>query len=307
MDKKTIGSFLSVLRKANGYTQKQLAEKLNVSDKTLSKWERDKSSPDLSVIPVLAEIFGVTCDEILRGERKNFETASGENSRRDNSVVKSHILSGAYEKKQYIIIFLIIAIISFISMPFICVIYSSSLFSNMPIIPILFFSFIIVLVLIFDVLGKKIKIAKLLYVISAILFLPTVVQLILMLISVTFKPQSISIFYIGFQIFIDLFQISLFIFLVCKIFKIKKMKDFNLKFFIITLVLSNIYKIILFSQNSYKVNFFLEITSSCLFLISVIGLMLADKDADKMLKHEFGIIDEITNDEHIYEQYDPQI
>lgn len=71
MEKKTIGGFIAALRKANGMTQKDLAEKLNVSDKTVSRWERDDGAPDLAVIPVIAEIFGVTCDELLRGERKS--------------------------------------------------------------------------------------------------------------------------------------------------------------------------------------------------------------------------------------------
>lgn len=71
MEKKTIGSFIATLRKANGMTQKDLAEKLNVSDKTVSRWERDDGAPDLALIPVIAEIFDVTCDELLRGERKS--------------------------------------------------------------------------------------------------------------------------------------------------------------------------------------------------------------------------------------------
>ena len=69
MEQKTIGSFIAVLRKANGLTQRELAEKLNVSDKAVSRWERDECAPDLTLIPVLAEIFGVTSDELLRGER----------------------------------------------------------------------------------------------------------------------------------------------------------------------------------------------------------------------------------------------
>ena len=69
MEKRTIGQFIAALRKASGMTQKELAEKLNVSDKAVSRWERDESAPDLSLIPVIAEIFGVTSDEILRGER----------------------------------------------------------------------------------------------------------------------------------------------------------------------------------------------------------------------------------------------
>ena len=42
MEKKTIGSFIAALRRANGLTQKELAEKLNVSDKAVSRWERDE-------------------------------------------------------------------------------------------------------------------------------------------------------------------------------------------------------------------------------------------------------------------------
>ncbi|MBO4976248.1 MAG: helix-turn-helix transcriptional regulator [Lachnospiraceae bacterium] len=71
MEQKTIGKFITALRKANGMTQKDLAEQLNVSDKTVSRWERDEGTPDLAMIPVIAEIFGVTCDELLRGERKS--------------------------------------------------------------------------------------------------------------------------------------------------------------------------------------------------------------------------------------------
>ena len=70
MEKKTIGKFIAVLRKANGMTQKDLADRLFVSDKTVSRWERDEGAPDLSLIPVIAELFGVTCDELLRGERR---------------------------------------------------------------------------------------------------------------------------------------------------------------------------------------------------------------------------------------------
>lgn len=73
MERKTIGGFIAALRRATGMTQKELAEKLNVSDKTVSRWERDDGVPDLSLIPVIAEIFGVSCDELLRGERKSAE------------------------------------------------------------------------------------------------------------------------------------------------------------------------------------------------------------------------------------------
>lgn len=72
MERKTIGGLIAALRKASGMTQKDLAEKLNVSDKSVSRWERDDGAPDLSLIPVIAEVFGVTCDELLRGAAYGF-------------------------------------------------------------------------------------------------------------------------------------------------------------------------------------------------------------------------------------------
>jgi transcriptional regulator with XRE-family HTH domain len=52
-------------------TQKDLGDKLFVSDKTVSRWERDECAPELSLIPAIAEIFGITTDELLRGEKNN--------------------------------------------------------------------------------------------------------------------------------------------------------------------------------------------------------------------------------------------
>lgn len=69
MEKKTMGSFMSALRKANGLTQQQVADRLNVSNKTVSKWECDDGYPEITVLPAIAELYGVTVDELLRGER----------------------------------------------------------------------------------------------------------------------------------------------------------------------------------------------------------------------------------------------
>ena len=71
MEKKTIGKFIAALRRANGMTQRELGERLFVSDKTVSRWECDECTPELSLIPSIAEIFGITTDELLRGERSN--------------------------------------------------------------------------------------------------------------------------------------------------------------------------------------------------------------------------------------------
>jgi transcriptional regulator with XRE-family HTH domain len=69
IDKATFGEFLANLRKEKGYTQKNLAAKLFVSDKAVSKWERGLSMPDISLLIPLAEILGVTVTELLEGRK----------------------------------------------------------------------------------------------------------------------------------------------------------------------------------------------------------------------------------------------
>jgi len=67
--KQTIGKFLATLRKAKGLTQEEVAEKLNISNKTLSSWETDRTTPDAFTLPAIADLYDVTVDEILRGEK----------------------------------------------------------------------------------------------------------------------------------------------------------------------------------------------------------------------------------------------
>lgn len=78
MEKKTMGTFLAALRKANGYTQQEVADKLNVSNKTVSKWECDDGCPEIMMLPVIAELYSVTVDEILKGERIQKTTSEQE-------------------------------------------------------------------------------------------------------------------------------------------------------------------------------------------------------------------------------------
>lgn len=61
----TLGKRIMALRKAAGMTQEQLAEKLGVSPQAVSKWENDISCPDITAIPLIAAIFGVSADELL--------------------------------------------------------------------------------------------------------------------------------------------------------------------------------------------------------------------------------------------------
>ena len=64
--KKTMGETIAELRKDRGMTQKELAEQMNVTDKAISKWERDLSCPDINSIPRLAEVLGVSVEELMQ-------------------------------------------------------------------------------------------------------------------------------------------------------------------------------------------------------------------------------------------------
>ena len=74
MEKKTLGSMIAELRKENGMTQADLAEKMGITDKAVSKWERDLSYPDITTIPKLADILGVSADELLKCRTESKET-----------------------------------------------------------------------------------------------------------------------------------------------------------------------------------------------------------------------------------------
>lgn len=71
MDQKKIGLFLKELRKEKNITQEALAEKLNVSSRTISRWETGNNMPDISLLVELAEFYHVSIPEIVDGERKS--------------------------------------------------------------------------------------------------------------------------------------------------------------------------------------------------------------------------------------------
>ena len=66
----TIGKRIASLRKGAAMTQEELAEKLGVSPQAVSKWENDLTCPDIMTLPKLAQLLGVSTDELLSGERK---------------------------------------------------------------------------------------------------------------------------------------------------------------------------------------------------------------------------------------------
>ena len=76
MDTKKTGAFIAELRKEKTLTQTELAKRLNISNRTVSKWENGDGYPDITMLPELASALGVSVDELLQGERKREEEAS---------------------------------------------------------------------------------------------------------------------------------------------------------------------------------------------------------------------------------------
>lgn len=68
MTNRSMGEIISTLRKEQNMTQKELAAKLNLTDKAVSKWERDVACPDTQTIPRLAEILGISVEELLNAK-----------------------------------------------------------------------------------------------------------------------------------------------------------------------------------------------------------------------------------------------
>ncbi len=85
MDIKTADR-LQELRKSHGYSQEALSEKLGVSRQAVSKWERGESSPDTDNLIALADIYGITLDDILNGEKEMHNVKSAEKKEKKNSL-----------------------------------------------------------------------------------------------------------------------------------------------------------------------------------------------------------------------------
>lgn len=98
------GKFIASCRKEKGMTQAQLAEKMNITDRAVSKWETGKSMPDSSIMLELCNILGVTVNELLSGERiemDNYEEKVNENliemkKKEENSLNKNALISIIY-------------------------------------------------------------------------------------------------------------------------------------------------------------------------------------------------------------------
>ena len=104
MDNKKFGQFILKLRKEKGWTQLELAEKLNITDKAVSKWERGTGFPDIKMIEPLAEVFNVSILEIMQSERIPGQTIPKDNaSDAINNVIDVVAFQRKIERRNIII------------------------------------------------------------------------------------------------------------------------------------------------------------------------------------------------------------
>lgn len=123
MNKKTLGQFIAELRKEKGLTQRELSEMIGVSDKTVSHWERDESSPDISLLLTLSDIFGITVDELLKREKNTpfgdtVIPSQSENSMKESkNSEKSHKVPSVEERfRRYKLLSLIGTVLGVLSL-----------------------------------------------------------------------------------------------------------------------------------------------------------------------------------------------
>lgn len=115
IDKEKFGQFIGQLRREKGMTQKELAEKLYVSDKAVSKWETAMHLPDISMLTPLAEVLGVSVAELLQGERMENESLQKEAVedmvRRALSINEQEVEDRMRYRKRRIMAFIVCAIL----------------------------------------------------------------------------------------------------------------------------------------------------------------------------------------------------
>lgn len=106
MDQVLIGKFIASERKRKGYTQKQLSEKLGISDKTISKWERGNGFPEVSLLLPLCDELDIAVNELLSGER-----VSEEDYRKKAEENMVNLVREAQESKKKIILSAMVALL----------------------------------------------------------------------------------------------------------------------------------------------------------------------------------------------------
>ena len=105
MNQAEIGKFIAKCRKDKKLTQAQLADKLNITDRAVSKWETGKSMPDSSIMLELCQILGISVNELLSAEtvdQENYEKKADENlialKRKDENIIFNSLLCHTHNR-----------------------------------------------------------------------------------------------------------------------------------------------------------------------------------------------------------------
>ena len=105
MDAKNLGSFIAAQRKSLGLTQAELAEKLHVTDKAVSRWERGLGFPDINLIEPLANALKVSIAEIMKSEKNIAALSDGDAPPAAKNVIRTVDLKRGEQKKTAVVIF----------------------------------------------------------------------------------------------------------------------------------------------------------------------------------------------------------
>lgn len=112
MDQAKIGRFIALCRKEQGLTQMQLAEKLNITDRAVSKWENGRTMPDSSIMLELCGIFGISANDLLSGERVEMD--------KEKERLEEHLIEMVRQKeaadRQMLTLEIVIGVLSVILM-----------------------------------------------------------------------------------------------------------------------------------------------------------------------------------------------
>ncbi len=117
MSPQETGAFIAKLRKEVGITQQEMAEKLNVTAKAISRWETGKGYPDVTILPKISNIFNVSVNEILNGERFSKE----ETNKISEEAILTVCHQASVEKRRDLRLLIIVGIISVIFICLLCV------------------------------------------------------------------------------------------------------------------------------------------------------------------------------------------
>lgn len=114
MDQEKIGKFIAEFRKKKKMTQQELADKLGITDKAISKWENGRCMPDISILEALTEELGITINELIKGERIKKEKQEEQFNENIKMTLKELEISNKKINNLYAVLFFICLILIYI-------------------------------------------------------------------------------------------------------------------------------------------------------------------------------------------------